>query len=179
MQNANTAKFDWILTTPIEQALERTGRAMCAEDAEHYQAVALHESAHIVAAIACDGFVGGAIIRPRKTTYAHQGSVNTAGLLPHHDAIMAYVGYAWEELHGDVNMGSDDLDTGRQADPPNCLVNLQRARKLVVQADCEIRYCATGILGILPKTGRLDGRNFKGLQDWLRPRIRQHAIGLD
>ena len=91
---------------------------------------------------------------------------------------MAFMGYAWEERHGEVKRGGDDQITGRQADPANCVLNMQRARKFVVRADREIRYCATGILGILPLTGRLKGRNFKGLLDWLRPRTRQHAIGL-
>lgn len=161
-----------IARTPLED-LARVDSKMTDADVQIRVRTALHEAAHLVAAILRRGYVTGVDIHSpgRAARTGAYGGTGAVGILADDDAFHTLAGYAWEERYGVVARAESDLRTGRyfasSADRPFDVI-MDEARRFVVAYEEVIRAAAAGILGLVPKSGYLKGRTLKHLLAWVR-----------
>jgi hypothetical protein len=155
---------------PLTVELARGNRNLTNELATEKLKFALHEAAHLVAAMAC----------PKSTIhYVHVhptgkgwrgvgGSMRSDEKFEDEESFVSLVGYAWEEEHGDVATAKGDHARGFNPSYPDVLT---KARAFIVSHDDHIRHAATGILCLCTAKGELDGLRLKALVKWLRPQV--------
>ena len=145
--------------------------------------MALHEAAHLIAAISARGYISHVqISQTLKPKRYPGGSVGSAQVLPAEDAFVSFAGVAQEWLivaNNPNREGSYDrsyadqlqgVEESREADI-NPLVVLRAAQQFVAECDQVITYGAVGILCLMTTKGRLEGRNLKHFLNWLRPQV--------
>jgi hypothetical protein len=136
-------------------------------------AVALHESAHLVAALSRQVAVREVWIKgicgsgqPRRT----RGSDGRVLVLPDNesdDAFVSYAGFAWEEIHGDTDYAASDL---AQAQRMCAQDELQNARVFVTDFDRLIRQTAVLLLVCRTKSGWLKDERLSDVCYWVECR---------
>jgi hypothetical protein len=164
---------------------------MTDEQAKHRIVVALHEAAHLVASIACPStsIFGVGVYAPFKAKNflgrGCDGEVRSMCVYPEHDAFINFVGFAWEELHGDPAFADVDLQAGfsyaKSAVEDGCTALekaeeiMDRARSFIVVADHQIHVAAVGLLGLMPKHGELKRPKTTHLVNALSPTIPRYG----
>ena len=159
----------------IEAYLTRQCLKFGPDRMEHYKTVATHEAAHIVAGLACRAAILEVEINPPRTTKSALGGVNVSGLLPHHDAIIWLVGWAWEEAHGNTRNADGDMRGGKGEDAENFDRNLTIARRFVLDAEPVIKACAAAVMWGVNKRGKLPTAKLHKIMDYIRPHALKHA----
>lgn len=135
-------------------------------------AVALHEAAHLVAAAYSGSHIYRLQINHARSRRDSDGVLHSVELLPDDEAFVSFVGYAWEELHGDVELATGDLLAGKRSADEACMTHddlLNEARCFVRDTDELIHIAASGILACLPSSGILQGRTLEKLVERFRP----------
>jgi hypothetical protein len=164
-----------VLHVPLED-LASAGRKISADDLKARVRTALHEAAHLVAAWHCDAYIYGVMINSpaRADRTGEYGGVDCIEKTDDDAAFISLVGYAWEQLHGDVKGAQTDLNWARRlAEDVDLPFDdlLHEAQKFVLEAEELIRFVAAGILAIVPKSGAIRGRTLNGLRRQLLPRL--------
>ena len=109
------------------------------------------------------------------------GAVHAAELTDSDAAFCRLVGYAWQERHGDLANGAQDLEDGKRfslAADESWKTLLAASRRFVVEGEQRIRLVAERILETLPENGMLQGRRLGKLLDWLGPAAPHARPGL-
>jgi hypothetical protein len=137
--------------------------------------IALHEAAHLVAAIAHGVQTTRVWVKTSKSsgrTILSRGDDGHAVVHPHdlhQDCFISLVGVAWEEQHGKCKKSLGDAQKFNFSRP----WVLEEARDFVVQEELNIRACAAAILGLRDANGWLEGRRLDEMLQWLRPKIKR------
>ena len=166
--------LDEFVEVPLD-VLARTAPSMSEAEVKERKDAALHEAAHLMAAICYRADVSEVTLTTtgRETRRKPAGSVQVSVKRVEHDAIISYVGLAWEELHGEARRAGPDMVEGdRLAAEPWCEGTrddlLTKAREFVLIGDRAIRVVAACLLAVTPKSGVLRGRTLKRLLAILR-----------
>jgi hypothetical protein len=172
MQKLSIQDLDQIPLIPLTAELARRGITLTAELAASRLGFALHEAAHLVAAIACPrSTIHHVWVYPKvKGKRGVGGTFRSDECLSFEEAFVSMAGYAWEELHGDVATAKGDY-TRATTEHPNHLEALTTARAFIMAHDTVIRHAAVGILSLCTVQGLLDGDRLKALRRWLKPSI--------
>lgn len=140
---------------------------------EEAEAIALHEAAHTVAAIAHGVQISRIWVKSScgsgRTilTKGRDGSVLTHPTDPHQDCFISLVGFAWEERNGDPRLALNDIQQ----------YNLSRpwvrddADQFVSHEYVNIHLCAAAILGLRTKQGWLERGRLAAMYQWLHPKV--------
>jgi hypothetical protein len=173
MQKLSIHDLDQIPLIPLTAELAQRGMSMSDELATSRLGFALHEAAHLVAAIACPrSTIHYVWVYPQvKGKRGVGGTFRSDECLPFEEAFVSMAGYAWEELHGDVATAKGDY-TRATTEHPNHLEALTTARGFIVAHDTVIHYAAVGILSLCTVKGGLYGDRLKALRRWLKPNIK-------
>lgn len=138
------------------------------------EAIALHEAAHTVAAVAYGVHISRIWV---KSTFGCGKSILTQGrdgcviTLPndaHQECFISLVGFAWEERFGNPHSALNDVKK----------YNLSRpwvrddADQFVSYEYITIHLCAAAILGLRTKQGLLETGRLAAMCQWLRPKVR-------
>lgn len=154
--------------------LAREGQELSDAAASERVKTALHEATHLLAAIMFRAAVVEARITPsgkpnRRGAY---GRVQALERLECEGALISYVGFAWEERHGDLVCGRADFEDGNrlaaQAGIPREVL-LHNAREFVRVGEGPIRVVAACLLARLPKSGILKGGSLRRLVKQFAP----------
>jgi len=178
MQKLSIQNLDQIPTIPLTAELAQRGITLSEELAASRLGYALHEAAHLVAAIACPrSTIHNLWVFPKvKRKRGVGGTMRSDECQPDEESFVSLVGYAWEELHGDVATAKGDYVRGCDPAYPDVLTT---ARIFVRDHDAVIRHAAVGILSLCTVQGLLDGARLKALRRWLKPQVTifrsQHA----
>jgi len=177
------SNLDKIPTIALTPTLAQTGRDITDDHATDMMEIALHEAAHLIAAISARGCIHYVqICQTLKPKRYPAGSVGSAQDLPAEDAFVTFAGVAQEWLivtNNPSHEGSYDrshadqlqgVEESREADI-NPLVVLRAAQKFVADCDSVITYAAVGLLCLMTTTGRLDGRRLRHFLNWLKPQV--------
>ena len=148
------------------KALTRQSVTMSEDELQERVDTALHEAAHLFAAGRRHASVQEVCLpspsMARQTGVC--GGVHSAERWSRDAAFVHLVGYAWEELHGDVTRARNDWAAGQQeardADVPFDDL-LAEARDFARRADRSIRWVAMDILAALPKHGVIKGAKLR------------------
>jgi hypothetical protein len=191
MKRLSVNQLEEIFSLPLSIDLARGTRMMSDAQAEDRLAVALHESAHLTASIACPNtsILGVSVYAPYRAKHLQgrgiDGQVRSCSLEPEHDAFINFVGVAWEERHGDVNYAAADYRAGvaharaSVSDRPGSAGEIKRildcARVFVLEADTAIRWASVGLLALVPNSGDLNRRKTAKLAEILRPHVPSYA----
>lgn len=183
MPQISITTLEKIKSTPLTPELARNGRDITLEHAHDMMEVALHEAAHLVAAISAKGYISYVqICQTEKSKRYPAGSVQSAQILPSEDAFVSFAGVAqeWRIMSNKGDQG-DQIDRSlpdqiqgvnesREADL-NPLSILSAAQRFV--ADCEqvITYATVGILRLMTTKGRLEKARLNHLLKWLKPQV--------
>lgn len=156
---------------PLE-TLARGDRQMTDADTSERVRAALHEAVHLLAAIIRRASVWKVEVSPTgRPKRGATGRVHAAERLPCDGAFIAYVGHAWEALHGDVALAAGDLRDGNrfadEAKKPRDEL-LSEAREFVLLGDGAFEVVAAAILAVMPKSGILEGRKLQRVIDTFR-----------
>ena len=162
------------------QVLTRHDATASEHDVQEWARTVLHEAAHLYAASYCRASADEVRIatpgRARRTGVC--GGVQCAERWSDDAAFVHLVGYAWEELHGDVIQARNDWAAGQQeaqdAEVPFDDL-LEEARKFARVADLVIRHIAVDLLEALPKNGVIAGRALRKIYDPLLSGARVHG----
>jgi hypothetical protein len=159
-----------IPTIPLSVELAARSVDLTLDQAKDRVCTALHEAAHLVAAIACPrSSIHYVWVHPKaKGKRGVGGEVRADECLPDEESLISLVGYAWEERHGNIVTAKGDYKRGFNFSYPDVL---DTARTFIVSHDTLIRYAATGILCLGTAKGVLNGRRLKALVQWLRPHV--------
>lgn len=170
MQKLSIQDLDQIPLIPLTAELAQRGVTLSDELATSRLGFALHEAAHLVAAIACPrSTIHNVWVFPKvKRKRGVGGTMRSDECQPDEESFVSLVGYAWEELHGDVATAKGDYVRGSDPAYPDMLT---AARIFVRGHDTVIRYAAVGILALCTVQGALDGDRLKALRRWLKPNI--------
>jgi hypothetical protein len=176
--------LDKIVETELTPALAQIGRNITDDHAVDMMEIALHEAAHLIAAISARGCVTGVqICQTLKPKRYPAGSVGSAQCLPVEDAFVTFAGVAQEWLivannpnhecsydrsHADQVQG---VEESREADV-NPLVVLRAAQQFVADCDSAITHAHNpiGIFGSweqhIPKGLSVDNLALRALKRW-------------
>lgn len=139
----------------------------------HLTAVATHEAAHMVAAVfrkVAVRLVWIKGVRGSGQTIRTRGSDGRVGVLPleiQDDAFVSYAGYAWEEVHGDVDYAAVDLDYAQRCGSPH---ELDKARMFIRDHDRLIRQTAAAMLELRSARGWIRNEPLLDLCFWVECR---------
>jgi hypothetical protein len=155
---------------PLTIELARGNRNLTDELATEKLKFALHEAAHLVAAIACPkSTIHFVHVHPTGNGWRGVGGrVQSDEKFEDEESFVSLAGHAWEEQHGDIATARGDYLRGFKPSYPDVL---NTARAFIVSHDHPIRYAATGILCLCTAKGELDGLRLKALVKWLRPQV--------
>lgn len=137
--------------------------------------IALHEAAHLVAAIAHGVQTTRVWVKTNKgsgRTILTRGDDGHTLVHPndlYQDCFISLVGVAWEERHGQCKKSLGDAQKFNFSRP----WVLEEARDFVVEEEPNIRACAAAILGLRDAEGWLEGRLLDEMCQWLRPAIKR------
>jgi hypothetical protein len=153
---------------------------MSAAEVKERVDTALHEAVHLLAAILRHAYVRRVVVHParRAKRTGEAGRFDADERRSCDGALISYVGYAWEEAHGDVALATSDLrDGNRRADEAGQSREdvLNEAREFVRFGEGAIRVVAASILAVMPVSGILESRKLQKLIDWFRPVFPEHA----
>jgi hypothetical protein len=176
MSKLSTNELDRIPYVPLTLELARGGREMSDEAAKDRMQTAMHEAAHLVAAIACKSTIIDIELEPyKKSRPGTAGRANTVELLEWHTAWVYFAGAAWEKYNGDIERANDDLTGGIQAAIAAGTVPFdlfcEVAEFVEMDAEQVIGYAAVGILMLMPKNGKLERKKLAALVSWLKPYV--------
>jgi hypothetical protein len=157
---------------PLTVELARGDRKLTDELATEKLKFALHEAAHLAAAIACPhSSIHNVWVHPTGKGFRGVGGrVRSDEKYEDEESFVSLVGYAWEELHGDIATARGDYERGCNPFYPDVLAT---ARAFIVSHDTAIRHAAIGVLCLCTVKGVLDGQRLKGLVKWLKPQIKR------
>ena len=155
---------------PLTVELARGNRSLTHELATEKLKCTLHEAAHLIAATACPkSTITKVFIHPTgKGWRGSGGNFKSLEKFDDETSFVSLAGYAWEELHGDVDTARGDYKDGFNPQYPEML---DTARAFIIRHDDLIRYAAVGILCLGTKKGMLDGDKLKALVKWLKPHV--------
>lgn len=159
-----------ILGRSVEDVARAAGSAKTPAAFERLCSTARHEAAHLIAAGYCGASVTGVEIRltGQPDRYGATGRIHSSENLPCETAFVDLVGWAWEELHGDVKCAAADFENGRrharEASVPFDDI-LDEARDFVAHEDAAevVEALAACILALAPKTGSLSAPSMRAL----------------
>jgi hypothetical protein len=174
MQKLSIQDLDQIPLIPLTAELARRGITLSDELATKRTIAALHEAAHLVAAMATSSpYISSVVVHPKaKGPRGVTGTCFTAEVTAIEESFVSMAGYAWEERHGDAFHADSDYARGCHECPTNYLDALHAARGFIVEHDTVIRHAAVGILSLCTVQGLLDGDRLKALRRWLKPNIK-------
>lgn len=137
----------------------------------HLTAIATHEAAHLVAAIARDVAVREVWIKGKRgsgqtiRTRGSDGRVLTLPLEIQDDAFVSYAGYAWEEINGEVDYAATDLACAERRASP---AELDNARIFVRCHHRLIRHTAAAMLELRDSRGWIRHEKLFDLCFWVQ-----------
>jgi hypothetical protein len=175
--------LDQLRTIQLNAALVRGKLDLTEERMLFKMKIALHEGAHLCAAIACpQSFIHSVSVRPTgKGLRGIAGDVRSDENYPDEESFVSLVGCAWEEQPGgDTSIAVNDYERGYD---PNYPEVMDIAHEFVREHGTVIRYAAVGALSLCNAKGVLANRRLKALRQWLKPQIkpfrsRFHVPGL-
>lgn len=167
------ADLDIIADVSLTTLARRFVPDMSEASAKRRVTTAEHEAGHLLAALCCGSHVSLVKVNPHGCVNAHGvlGKVDSFEARRSDAAFVNYVGFAWEEAHGDPALAQADLERGhRDADSAgqsrDALLN--EARQFVQSFANVIRVFAAGILALANKKGILKGSKLRGLMGWVQ-----------
>ena len=164
--------LDLIRTIQLNAALVRGKLDLTEERMLFKMKIALHEGAHLCAAIACpQSFICRVSVHPTgKGSRGIGGEIDSAEQYEDEDSFVSLVGCAWEEQPGgDTSIAVNDYDMGFDRRYPEVM---DIAHEFVREHGTVIRYAAVGILSLCNTKGVLANRRLKALRQWLKPQIK-------
>ena len=180
MPKLSVNALDHITDTPLnfELVREHHNRPMTDDEAQDRLDTALHECAHLVAAIACKASILHIELHaPHAPRGKPAGRVKSDGILLEHEAFMSFAGHVWEfkRHNGDARRAVNDLKEGidyaRELGVPHQPIYDAADHFVNVSASKAVRDAAVGVVCLMPKTGMLRDAKLAHLVRWLRPRI--------
>ncbi len=181
MPKLSVKNLDEILTMPLDEDLARWGRTMSNEDAKDRIRIALHEAAHLVAAVACNSSVRWVeIYVPHKSKNLPGGRIQSYERRELDSAFVSLAGYAWEKNFGNTNLARSDweraLSESRPYDVEIHDLLIQTEDYILGAGKIWVHYAAVGILGLCTVKGVLAGRRMQHLFNWLKPKIPKYQL---